>query len=66
VLASNTGWGGNTQIAAAAAGVFAFNWPSTSIDSALLVTLPPGSYTAQIYGAAGDTGIGLLEIYEIP
>jgi hypothetical protein len=30
-----------------------------------LVTLAPGSYTAQIAGASGDSGIALLEVYEI-
>ena len=46
--------------------VFAFPLPATSTDSALLVTLPPGSYTAQVNGASGSTGIALLEVYEMP
>ena len=65
--ASNTGWGGNAQIAAAAAGVGAYSWGSGgSADSALLVTLPPGAYTAQVSGASGDTGVALVEVYEVP
>ncbi len=67
VLQSNTAWGGNAQVAAAAASVGAFPWSSTgSKDSALLVTLPPGAYTAQVSGATGDTGIALVEVYEVP
>jgi len=67
VLESNTGWGGNPEISATAAAVGAFGWSSsTSADSAILVTLPPGPYTAQVSGASGDTGVALVEIYEVP
>jgi len=67
VVASNTGWGGNAEIALEASTVGAFTWSSaTSADSAVLVTLPPGAYTAQVSGASGDTGIGLVEVYEVP
>ena len=66
VLASNNGWGGDPQIANAASAVGAFSWNSpSSNDSALLVTLPPGGYTAQISGASGDTGVALIEVYEV-
>jgi hypothetical protein len=64
---SNTGWGGSAEIAAAAASVGAFAWGSpTSADSALLVTLPPGVYSAQVSGASGDSGVALVEVYEVP
>jgi hypothetical protein len=67
VLASNLGWGGNSQISSRAATVGAFAWTSpVSNDSALLITLPPGSYTAQVAGAANDTGVALVEVYEVP
>jgi hypothetical protein len=67
LIQSNTGWGGNAQIAAAAASVGAFSWGSAATsDSALLVTLPPGAYTAEISGAGGDSGISLVEVYELP
>ena len=67
LLATNDGWGGNAQIAATAASVGAFQWASTtSNDSAILVTLPPGAYTAQVAGASGDTGVALVEVYEVP
>jgi hypothetical protein len=67
VIATNSAWGGNAQIAAAAASVGAFMWqfPSSN-DSAILVTLPPGAYTATVSGASGDTGIALVEVYEVP
>ena len=43
-LATNTVWGGSSQIASAAVSVGAFSWAATSKDSALLVTLAPGNY----------------------
>ncbi len=39
--------------------------PEDSRESAILVTLPPGSYTAVISGFGGATGNGLVEAYEI-
>jgi sugar lactone lactonase YvrE len=66
VIASNTGWAGNSGIAAAAAAAGAFSWGgSFTADSALLLTLAPGAYTAEVSGATGDTGEALIEIYEI-
>ncbi len=67
VLASNTAWAGDGTISATASRVGAFNWTSTaSNDSALLVTLPPGSYTAQVKGSSGDKGVALVEVYAVP
>jgi hypothetical protein len=67
VLAQNTGWGGSANasaIRAAAAHVGAFAWTSGSADSAILVTLSPGAYTAQVSSAPGDTGVALVEVYD--
>jgi sulfur relay (sulfurtransferase) complex TusBCD TusD component (DsrE family) len=36
-----------------------------SLDAALLLVLPPGVYTAELAGANGSTGVGLLEVYEV-
>ena len=67
VVAASDGWGGNPQIASAAASVGAFAWSNpASNDSAILVTLPPGAYTAQVAGASGDSGVALAEVYEVP
>jgi hypothetical protein len=65
VVASNTVWGGDPQIAAIASQVGAFSWGPSSLDSAILITLPPGNYTAGVAGASGDTGIALVEVYEV-
>jgi glucose/arabinose dehydrogenase len=66
-LASNSGWSGNPQIAAAASSVGAFPWSNpASNDSALLISLPPGAYTAEVSGVAGDTGVSIIEVYDVP
>jgi hypothetical protein len=67
VLANNTGWGGDPEVARVAASVGAFLWSvPAGADSALLITLPPGNYTAAASGASGDTGVSLVEVYEVP
>jgi sugar lactone lactonase YvrE len=66
MVATNTGWGGDNQIAAAAESVGAFSWGTSSTpDSAILITLPPGAYTAEVSGASSDTGTTLVEVYEV-
>jgi hypothetical protein len=37
-----------------------------SRDSALLVALEPGTYSAQVSGVGGALGVALVEIYEVP
>ncbi len=37
--------------------------PSNASESALLITLPPGTYNIFMNPATGGTGIGLLEVY---
>jgi thiol-disulfide isomerase/thioredoxin len=66
-LYSNTGWGSNPILLAAAAAVYAQPpLQANSADSELLVTLPPGGYTAEVYGADGGTGVALCAIYQLP
>ncbi len=43
----------------------AFPLPRGSTDSALLLTLPPGAYTAQVTGRNSSQGVALVEIYEV-
>jgi FtsP/CotA-like multicopper oxidase with cupredoxin domain len=40
--------------------------PSNSKESAVYLPLPPSNYTAIVRGAGNATGIGLVEIYNIP
>src|SRR5581483_10197946 len=46
--------------------VGAFALSPSSADTALVATLPAGSYSAQVAGAAGTTGVALVEIYTVP
>ncbi|HEX7231382.1 MAG TPA: hypothetical protein VF452_13385, partial [Candidatus Binatia bacterium] len=39
--------------------------PSCILESAILITLPPGAYTAIISGVGGGTGVGLVEAFEM-
>lgn len=39
--------------------------PGCTLESATLLTLPPGAYTAILSGAGGTTGIGLVEVFEL-
>jgi hypothetical protein len=66
-IASNTGWGTNSDaaaIVAASAQVGAFALPTGSADSAMLESLTPGQYSVELTGAGSSTGIGLVEVYE--
>jgi hypothetical protein len=69
-VAQNDDWSSDHSNAAAVesagtqAGAFA--WTRGSADAALVVTLPPGAYTAQVAGKNSHTGITLIEVYELP
>jgi sugar lactone lactonase YvrE len=68
VVATNTGWGTNSNpalIASTSASVGAFAFASGSADCALIVSLAPGSYTAQVSGVGSTTGVALAEVYEV-
>ncbi|MGI8955441.1 MAG: PQQ-dependent sugar dehydrogenase [Chthoniobacterales bacterium] len=40
--------------------------PTDDLESAILATLPPSSYTAVVTGSNGAAGVGLVEIYDLP
>jgi hypothetical protein len=62
----NDNWGGVASLTSAFDAVGAFRLDPASRDAALLATLKPGNYTAQITAVSGATGIALVEIYDIP
>jgi hypothetical protein len=67
-IASNDDWGSATSapdIAAAAQTVGAQPLVGNGQDSALLLTLNPGPYSAQVSGAGSTTGIALVEIFAV-
>ena len=63
-LATNDNWGATLTPAGVMAGLGAFPLATGSADAALRVALPPGNYTALLADAAGNSGTGLVEIYE--
>jgi hypothetical protein len=67
VVATNEGWANSAAITTAAIQTGAFTLPSGSKDAAVLITLNPGAYTAQIKSAKNaSSGVALIEIYEVP
>ncbi len=70
LLAENKNWGtpaaSGLRAASKADQVGAFAMIPDSADAALVLTLPPGSYTAVISGEAGSTGVVLAEVYLVP
>jgi len=64
-IATNTGWGGASNLSTAFTESGAFPFTVGSADSALLVTLAPGSYTAIVSGVNNTTGTAEIEIYEL-
>lgn len=67
VIGTNDNWGGDTQIAAAATAVGAFALAAADTkDAVLLVTLPPGAYSARLTGVGNTGGTAIVEVYEVP
>lgn len=66
VLASNSGWQADGFLAAAFEQAGAFALAPASEDSALVMTLPPGVYAAELLCRGEEGGIGLIEVYDIP
>jgi phospholipase/lecithinase/hemolysin len=61
VVASNDNWRDTQQSEIAASGYA----PPNDLESAIIATLPPGSYTAVVTGKNGGTGIGLVDLYQL-
>src|SRR4029453_10515692 len=61
VVALNDNWEDTNADAIEATGLA----PTDSRESAVLVDLPPGAYTAIVQGKGGTSGVGLVEVYYI-
>jgi hypothetical protein len=59
---SNDNWKDSQQAAIQNSGFH----PPNDLDSAILVTLPTGNYTAIVSGKNGGTGVALVEVYRLP
>jgi len=73
-IASNNDWGTPVGAGAATAAqlntafsqVGAFALAAGSKDAAVLVTLSPGGYSAQVTGVSNSAGEVIVEVYEVP
>jgi len=61
IVATNDNWKSSQQTEIQATGLA----PQNDLESAVIVTLPPGSYTAIVSGNNGGTGIALAEVYDL-
>jgi hypothetical protein len=62
LIMSNDNWKDSQQTAIHNSGF----QPPNDLDSAILVTLSTGNYTAIVSGKNGATGVGLVEVYRLP
>jgi sugar lactone lactonase YvrE len=59
---ANDNWKNTQQAAIQATGLA----PPNDLESAMVVTVAAGHYTAVLQGNGGGTGIGLVEVYKLP
>jgi len=62
IIATNDDW----QTAANAADLVAAHLaPTNAKESAIMMTLPPGAYTAILSGMNGGTGVGIVAVFSV-
>jgi hypothetical protein len=60
VIASNDNWSNASN----ASDILATGLqPTHALESAILITLAPGPYTAIVSGANGTTGVAIVEVF---
>lgn len=62
ILAENDNWKEGQQAEIKATGIP----PTDDRESAIVTSLAPGNYTAVVRGKGGATGVGLVEVYNLP
>lgn len=62
LIVANNNWKETQQAAITATGIA----PKDNRESAILATLPASNYTAIVRGSNNTTGVGLVEVYELP
>ena len=62
IVAANDNWMDAANAAQLEGKGFA---PPHANEAAVLVTLPPGAYTAVVSGSGGSTGVGLVGVYRV-
>lgn len=66
VIATNDNWGGTAELTTVFNRVSPIPVPANSRDAAVVATLSPGAYTAQVTGVGGTNGQVVVEVYEVP
>jgi hypothetical protein len=67
MMVQNNNWKDTQQAAIQAASCSGSTCaPPNDLEAAILITVPPGNYTAILEGNGGGTGIGLVEVYKLP
>ena len=61
MIQANNDWRATQEVALQNTGLA----PTNNLESAILISVPPGSYTAILKGADGSTGNGLVEVYKV-
>lgn len=62
IIALNDNWRDSQEAAITATGIP----PTDNRESAILVNLAPGAYTAIVRGSGNSTGVALVEAYQLP
>ena len=62
LVRSNNDWKESQQAEIEATGL----QPQNDLESAIVAELLPGNYTGIVAGAGGGTGVGLVEVYQVP
>ena len=62
LIRGNDNWKESQQSAIEATGL----QPANDLESAVVASLPPGNYTAIVRGKDETSGVGLVEIYNVP
>jgi hypothetical protein len=61
-LATNDDWQSSQAAEITATGVA----PANNLEPAILTSLAPGNYTGVVSGKGSDTGVALVEVYQLP
>lgn len=61
IIGHNFNWRDSQETEIAATGLA----PSDDAEAAILMVLPPGPYTAIVRGTGGQTGLSLVEVYDL-
>lgn len=64
LISTNDDWGGEAMLAAAASAVGAFPFLPASKDAAVVLSLVPSSYSAEVVDGSHGTGITVVEVYD--